>query len=40
MSKIVVLGCGPVGKYIAIDLCTDPNYEVTSVDINREALEQ
>ncbi len=40
MSRIVILGCGPVGKYIAIDLCKDPNYEVVSVDINREVLEQ
>ncbi len=40
MSRIVVLGCGAVGKYIAIDLCKDPGYEVVSVDINREALEQ
>jgi lysine 6-dehydrogenase len=39
MSRIVILGCGPVGKYIAIDLCKDPNYEVTSVDINREVLD-
>jgi len=41
MSKeIVVLGCGAVGKHIAIDLCKNPNYKVVSVDINREALEQ
>ncbi len=40
MSKIVILGCGAVGKYMAIDLCKDPNYEVISVDINREVLEQ
>ncbi|MBT3242872.1 MAG: NAD(P)-binding domain-containing protein [Bacteroidetes bacterium] len=40
MSKIVVLGCGAVGKYMAIDLCKDPSYEVISVDVNREALEQ
>ncbi len=40
MSKIVILGCGPVGKYIAIDLCRNPDYEVTSVDISREALDQ
>ena len=39
MSKIVVLGCGAVGKYMAIDLCKDPSYEVISVDLNREALE-
>ena len=39
MSKIVVLGCGAVGRDMAIDLCKDPNYEVISVDINRECLE-
>jgi saccharopine dehydrogenase-like NADP-dependent oxidoreductase len=39
MSKIVVLGCGAVGRNIAIDLCKDPNYEVISVDSNRESLE-
>jgi lysine 6-dehydrogenase len=40
MSKVVVLGCGAVGKYIAIDLCKDPEFEVISVDVNREVLEQ
>jgi lysine 6-dehydrogenase len=40
MSKIVVLGCGEVGKYMAIDLCKDPDIEVISVDINQEVLEQ
>ena len=40
MSKIVILGCGAVGKYMAIDLCKDPNNEVISVDVNREVLEQ
>ena len=39
MSRIVVLGCGAVGKYMAIDLCKEPGCEVVSVDINREALE-
>jgi len=39
MSRIVVLGCGAVGRYMAIDLCKDPGFEVTSVDINREVLE-
>jgi len=39
MSKIVVLGCGAVGRDMAIDLCKDPNYEVISVDINCECLE-
>jgi len=39
MSRIVVLGCGAVGRYMAIDLCNDPNFEVISVDVNREALE-
>lgn len=40
MSKIVVLGCGAVGRHMAIDLCKDPSYEVISVDVNREALEK
>jgi len=40
MSKIVVLGCGAVGKHIAIDLCKNPEYEVISVDISREPLER
>ncbi len=39
MSRIVVLGCGEVGRHIAIDLCKDPNCEVISVDLNPEALE-
>jgi len=39
MSKIVILGCGAVGRYMAIDLCKDPSNEVISVDLNREALE-
>ncbi len=40
MSKIVILGCGAVGKYMAIDLCKDTSYEVISVDVNREVLEE
>jgi len=39
MSEIVVLGCGAVGKYMAIDLSRDPDFEVISVDVNREVLE-
>ncbi len=39
MSKIVVLGCGAVGKHMAIDLCKTPGCDVTSVDTNRESLE-
>ncbi len=39
MSRIVVLGCGAVGRHIAIDLCKNPGYEVISVDVNREILE-
>ncbi len=39
MSKIVVLGCGAVGKHMAIDLCRDPSLEIISVDINRKNLE-
>ncbi|MBW2612507.1 MAG: saccharopine dehydrogenase NADP-binding domain-containing protein [Deltaproteobacteria bacterium] len=33
------MGCGPVGKHMAIDLCKDPDCEVVSVDINQEVLE-
>jgi lysine 6-dehydrogenase len=40
MSRIVVLGCGAVGKHMAIDLCKDPGCEVISVDVNQEALER
>ncbi len=39
MSRIVVLGCGAVGRHIAIDLCKDPDCEVIAVDLNREDLE-
>ena len=39
MSKIVVLGCGAVGRHMAIDLCKHPGYEVISVDVNQKALE-
>jgi len=38
MKRITVLGCGAVGIHMAIDLCKDPEYEVTSVDINPEVL--
>jgi len=40
MNKIVVLGCGAVGKHMAIDLCKDPGCEVISVDVNPEGLER
>lgn len=40
MNRIVVLGCGAVGRHMAIDLCKDPDCEVISVDVNRESLEQ
>ena len=39
MSKIVVLGCGAVGKHMAIDLSKHPGYEVISVDVNQAVLE-
>jgi len=39
LSRIVVLGCGAVGKHMAIDLSKDSNSEVISVDLNREGLE-
>jgi len=40
MSRIVVLGCGAVGKHMAIDLCRDPACEVVSVDVDRDELER
>ena len=40
MSKIVVLGCGAVGRHMAIDLCKNSDYEVIAVDVNREIPEQ
>ena len=40
MSKIVVLGCGAVGRHMAIDLCKNSDYEVIAVDVNREILDQ
>ena len=40
MSRIVVLGCGAVGRHMAIDLCKSPGCEVISVDVNQEALER
>jgi lysine 6-dehydrogenase len=40
MSRIVILGCGAVGRDMAIDLCKDPDCEVISVDVNQESLEQ
>jgi len=39
VSRIVVLGCGAVGRHMAIDLCKAPGCEVISVDVNREVLE-
>ncbi len=39
MSKIVVLGCGAVGKHMAIDLSKDSEMEVISVDVNPDILE-
>jgi len=39
MTRIAVLGCGAVGRHMAIDLCRDPGYEVISVDVNQESLE-
>ena len=39
MSRIVVLGCGAVGRHMAIDLCKTPGCEVISVDVNQEGLE-
>lgn len=38
MKKIIVLGCGLVGKAIAVDLCKD--YDVCVSDINPTSLEE
>jgi saccharopine dehydrogenase-like NADP-dependent oxidoreductase len=40
MSKVVILGCGAMGRHMAIDLCKDPGCEVVSVDVNPESLER
>lgn len=40
MNRIVVLGCGAVGRHMAIDLCKNSDYEVIAVDVNREVLDQ
>ena len=40
MNRIVVLGCGAVGRHMAIDLCKAPDCEVVSVDVDQEALER
>jgi len=40
MSRVVILGCGAVGRHMAIDLCKNPDFDVVSVDINQEALDQ
>ena len=40
MSKIVILGCGAVGRDMAIDFCKDPDCKVVSVDVNQESLGQ
>lgn len=37
-KKVTVLGCGLIGKTIAIDLCSD--YFVTSIDANTERLKE
>ena len=37
MKKIIILGAGMVGKAMAIDLSV--KYDVTSVDVNEEALK-
>jgi len=40
VSRVVVLGCGAVGRHIAIDLCKAPDCEVISVDVDEESLER
>ena len=39
MNRIVVLGCGAVGRHIAVALSGASGLEVVSVDINQQALE-
>lgn len=38
--KIIVLGSGMIGRYIASDLSKEKKYDVTIVDINKDALLQ
>lgn len=38
--KVIILGAGLIGGPMAIDLSKDPIFEVTLVDINREALHR
>jgi saccharopine dehydrogenase-like NADP-dependent oxidoreductase len=40
MSRIVVLGCGAVGRHMAIDLCKAPGCDVVAVDVDQKALER
>ena len=40
MNRVVVLGCGAVGRHMAIDLCKAPDCEVISVDVDQQALER
>ncbi len=37
--KVAVLGGGRVGRAMALDLAHDPDFEVTVVDVTREALD-
>ena len=38
-TKIIVLGSGLVGAPMCLDLAKYPGFEVTAVDINRDALK-
>jgi len=38
--KIVVLGAGLVGKAMALDLASEPEFDLTSVDLKQEALAE
>ncbi len=38
MKTIVVLGCGAVGRHMAIDLCKASGCEVVAVDVNSDGL--
>jgi len=38
--KIIVLGAGLVGKAIALDLASEPEFSLTSVDLRPEALAE
>ncbi|MFH1754960.1 MAG: saccharopine dehydrogenase C-terminal domain-containing protein [Candidatus Latescibacterota bacterium] len=40
IMRITILGCGLVGNAIARDLVADAGFEITAVDVNRDALDR